>query len=147
MLNNVANDLNFEPEIDDPKYNKYDKNHHYSKPNSLLAFPIISRQNSGNLIFRVPKGVIIALNKINGLDFNQEDINNLKMYTSISSFLIEINGKLEFLNSISDFSKFLDGSVGRVENSMEYTTLTLQVASGVITDLKEKLKIFNENKH
>ena len=66
--------------------------------------------------------MLIVINKKNGRDFNQEDIDNVRIYAKLSNKMIEVCGKLEFLHSIGSYLRNINGLSNQIDSTHEHNT-------------------------
>ena len=95
-------------------------------PLKMLVVPLISKNIESKTKFLMPLGVICVGDKLNGLDFEQEDIENLKMYGNLACRLMEICGKLEYLGSINEYVKSVDNQTSEIMKNASLSNIQFQ---------------------
>ena len=86
VVSAVKEDARFWPEIDDPNMGSG------SEPaKTILAVPIMGKDEFDKHSFTMPKGVVIVVNKANGGEFTQDDVENLRLYNCLISKMIDVS--------------------------------------------------------
>jgi len=119
MENSLEKDSRFYPEIDDFNYSSLKNDNHASR---ILAIPLINKDDIQKKLCSIPKGMLIVINKKNGRDFNQEDIDNVRIYAKLTSKMIEVSNKLEFLHSIGSYLRNIHGISSELDSTKDHNT-------------------------
>ena len=84
----------------------------------------------------IPKGVITAINKIDGTDFNIDDIENIKSYSSLLGKVFEFTEKLEYIKGMGTRFNSLTKKASDVINNFDKTDICFMKLETGFTDMK-----------
>jgi len=141
MINCIAKDTRFEKEIDDFYYSMGS-----TEAKKLLAIPLIVKEESNRKVFNMPKGVLIVINKKNGKDFIQEDIENLRIYSKIASKMIDVCGKLEFFYSIGRYLKAMGLLSDQLNNNIDISKYNLNSTNDQFSTMQDLFSKYIQSK-
>ncbi len=88
MCQSAKDDARFYPPVDDPRAGAA------TPAARVLAVPIMGREDKENPQFKLPRGVVVAVNKAGGQEFTQEDVENVKIYNCLAAKIIETTSYL-----------------------------------------------------
>ncbi len=57
---------------------------------TLLAVPIMSREDRESQQFALPRGAVVAVNKEGGADFSRDDVDNVTQYNCLASKIFDV---------------------------------------------------------
>ena len=84
-VNDVEDDPRFYPPIDDPEGGNEGE-----KAKTLMAVPILAVPEYETLKERMPRGIVIAINKEGSGPFTNEDADNLALYNNLIAKMFDV---------------------------------------------------------
>jgi len=72
--------------VDDPEGNEDDP------PDRIVAIPMLVKLLGKQQAFSFPRGVVVAINRVEGGDFGVTDIEVVKAYNCLAARIIDISG-------------------------------------------------------
>ena len=94
-------------------------------PRRMLLLPIISKRLIEKERICIPRGIILISDKENNEEFDQKDVENLKMYSFLICKLIYVTSKLEYYESINEFVKKVNMKASNIEGSVDQNSYHL----------------------